>query len=194
MASGAGQEHRETFSGESGEDWGGPSLREVFPAAAVRAVLGSMGLLEFVQVTYCPSLRFSFIANGPRRRKLEWERLLRGRGQRVFGANQVFLLLLFRYYLFIFRQRGREKERERNICVWLPLLRPLLGTWPTTQACAPTGHGTSHDPLVRRRALNPLSHTCQGWTLSSLTSIFIDSLCLVLQEPAVVGDTKRGYL
>ena len=27
-------------------------------------------------------------------------------------------------------------ERERNINVWLSLMWPLLGTWPTTQACA----------------------------------------------------------
>ena len=53
------------------------------------------------------------------------------------------------------------KERQRNINVWLPLTRPLLGTWPATQACAPTGNGTS-DPLVGKLALNPLSHTCQG--------------------------------
>ena len=44
--------------------------------------------------------------------------------------------------LFIFRERGREKERERNISVWLPLLCPLLGTWPATQACALTGNRT----------------------------------------------------
>ena len=53
--------------------------------------------------------------------------------------NKVFLdkwplLFFLRFHLFIFRQR--EKERERNINVWLPLVRPLLGTWPTTQACA----------------------------------------------------------
>ena len=51
--------------------------------------------------------------------------------------------------------------RERNINVWLPLECPLLGTWPTTQACALTGNITS-DPLVHRPALNPLSHTSQG--------------------------------
>ena len=28
------------------------------------------------------------------------------------------------------------KERERNIRVWLPPTRPLLGTWPETQAWA----------------------------------------------------------
>ena len=31
-----------------------------------------------------------------------------------------------------------EYEKERNINVWLPLMLPLLGTWPITQACALT--------------------------------------------------------
>ena len=52
-----------------------------------------------------------------------------------------------RFSLFIFRERGREGERERNINVWLPLMWPLLGTWPATQACALTGNQT-RDPLV----------------------------------------------
>ena len=68
-----------------------------------------------------------------------------------------------RFYLFIFRERGRGvkgKERERNIDVWLPLVRPLLGTWAATQARSLTGNRTS-DPLVPRSALNPLSHTSQ---------------------------------
>ena len=54
------------------------------------------------------------------------------------------------------------EEKERNISVWLPLTRPMLGTWPTTQACALTGNPTV-DLLVHRPALNPLSHTSQGW-------------------------------
>ena len=45
-------------------------------------------------------------------------------------------------YLFLERGGGREKERERNMTVWLPLTHPLLGTWPTTQACALPGNGT----------------------------------------------------
>ena len=45
-----------------------------------------------------------------------------------------------------------EEERERNINVWLTLTRPLLGTWPTTQACALTGNRTGN-PLIRRLAL-----------------------------------------
>ena len=55
-----------------------------------------------------------------------------------------------------------EKDRERNINVWLPLARPLLETWPTTQACVLTRNRTSN-PLVCRLALSPLSHTSQGY-------------------------------
>ena len=66
---------------------------------------------------------------------------------------------------FLNREEGRK--RERNINVWLPLVRPLLGTWPTTQACVLTGNQTSN-PLVRRPALNLLSHTSQGSIVVSL--------------------------
>ena len=56
-------------------------------------------------------------------------------------GNSVLSFLKDFIYLFIFREReGREKERERNINVWLPLTCSKLGTWPTTQACAPTGN------------------------------------------------------
>ena len=51
--------------------------------------------------------------------------------------------------------------RERNINVQLPLICPLLGTWPATQARALTG-SQNGDPLVRSLVLNPLSHTSQG--------------------------------
>ena len=47
----------------------------------------------------------------------------------------------------------------------LPLECTQLGTWPATQACAPTGNRT-RDFLVRRLALNPLSHTSQGTFIS----------------------------
>ena len=60
---------------------------------------------------------------------------------------------IFKKILFIEKGERREKERERNISVWLPLRCPLLGTWPTTQACALTGNQTS-DPLVYRPALS----------------------------------------
>ena len=48
-----------------------------------------------------------------------------------------FLKIVF---IYIFRERGREGEREGNINVWLLLSRPLLGTWPATQAHALTGN------------------------------------------------------
>ena len=47
-------------------------------------------------------------------------------------------------YLFLERGEGREKERTRNTNVCLPLAYPLLGTWPTTQACALTGNRTTN--------------------------------------------------
>ena len=59
----------------------------------------------------------------------------------VFSLPEDISSLLFlrkRFYLFL--ERGREGERERNTNVWLPLEHPLLGTWPTTQACALTGN------------------------------------------------------
>ena len=65
------------------------------------------------------------------------------------------------FILFLDRRERREKERERNINVWLLLTCPLLGTWPTTQACALTKNQTS-DSLVLRLVLDPLSHTSQG--------------------------------
>ena len=62
-------------------------------------------------------------------------------------------------FIYLFLETGeREGDRERNINVWLPLARPLLGTWPETQASALTGKPTC-DPLVRRLVLNPLSLT-----------------------------------
>ena len=56
-----------------------------------------------------------------------------------FNVIELYFLKDF-IYLFLEREEGREKERERNINVWLPLVHPLLGTKPTTQACARTGN------------------------------------------------------
>ena len=79
----------------------------------------------------------------------------------------IILQSFIKYFVYLFLDRGerREKERERNINLWLPLMFPLLGTWPTTQACALTGNGTNN-PLVRRLVLNLLSHTSQGYNLN----------------------------
>ena len=81
-----------------------------------------------------------------------------------------------RCYLFLFRERGRERGREKNINVWLPLARPLLGTWPATQSCALTGNQTS-DALVRRPTLCPLSYTSQG----RMQQFFLNSLAIPLE-------------
>ena len=80
------------------------------------------------------------------------------------GLITILLFSFFfflRFYLLISRQRGREGERDRNIHVWLPLMYPLLGTWPATQACTLTRNRTS-DHLVCRPVLSPLIHTSQG--------------------------------
>ena len=75
-----------------------------------------------------------------------------------------FLSFFFfkRLYSFTFRERGREGEREgeKHQCVVVSCSFPT-GDLPTTQAYALTGNQAG-DPLVRRPALNPLSHTSQG--------------------------------
>ena len=79
----------------------------------------------------------------------------------LLSATPPICDFLKRFYLFIFREGKGGRKRERNISVWLPLTRPLLGTWPATQACALTGNRTG-DPLVCRLAFSPLIHTSQG--------------------------------
>ena len=77
--------------------------------------------------------------------------------------TEPMFFVCFKGFIYLFLERGeeREKERERNISLWLPLMCPLLVTWPATQACALAGNGTC-DSLVRRLVLDPLSHTSQG--------------------------------
>ena len=70
---------------------------------------------------------------------------------------------------------------KRNIDVWLPLMLALLGTWPTTQAFALTGNRTD-DPLVGRLALNPLSHTSQGFS-----KLFFDKKRTIFYVALIIG-------
>ena len=72
---------------------------------------------------------------------------------------KIHLIFFLRFYLFIFRE-GKGGERGTSMCGYLSHA-PQLGTWPATQACALTGNRTN-DPLLRRPALNPLSHSSQG--------------------------------
>ena len=56
--------------------------------------------------------------------------------------------------------------------MWLPLVHPVLGTCPSTQARALTGNRNG-DPLVLRPALKPLSHSNQVYMGSLLTQSFL---------------------
>ena len=91
----------------------------------------------------------------------------------------------------------REKERERNINVWLPLTHPLLGTWPTTQACALTRNQTSN-PLVHRPALNPLSHTSQDGKFDFLVHMPANTILQIfsflnLDDTGKLSKTRRKF-
>ena len=76
------------------------------------------------------------------------------------------LNLFLKDFIYLFLDGGEGREKERNINVWLPLMYPLLVTWPTAQACALTGNKTVN-PLVCRPVLNPPSHTSQGSAIES---------------------------
>ena len=60
-----------------------------------------------------------------------------------FLKDFIYLFIFLRCFIYLFSETGRDGEREeRNSNVWLPLARPLLGTWPAPQACALTGNWT----------------------------------------------------
>ena len=94
----------------------------------------------FQNLTFLPFLFFIFPKNQMGRRNIQ---------------SFFFLRILYNY---IWKEIGREKKRERNINVWLALMCPLLGTWPTTQACVLTGNRT-RDSFLHSPVLSPLSHT-----------------------------------
>ena len=64
----------------------------------------------------------------------------------LFSFLPSFLPSSLPFLSFPFRERGREGERGRETSMCeryidrLPLVRPLLGTWPATQACVLTGN------------------------------------------------------
>ena len=88
-----------------------------------------------------------------------------------FAKTFLNLFIFFKDFIDLFLERGegREIERERNINGWLPLVHPPLRTQPATQTCVLTGNRTG-EPLVRRPALYPLSHTSQGTFLNLFKS------------------------
>ena len=60
----------------------------------------------------------------------------------IFLNVSLYHNIFFKDFIYLFLERGerKETERERNISMWLLLMCPLLGTWPTTQASALTGN------------------------------------------------------
>ena len=61
--------------------------------------------------------------------------------------------------------------------MWLPLARPLLGTWLAAQACVLPGNGTGN-PLVRRPVLNPLRYSSQRRVMEYFIShVFAKAPC-----------------
>ena len=83
--------------------------------------------------------------------------------------NYCPLIFFLKKDFILEREEGKEKERETSMCGCLST-PPLLGTWPTTQACALTGNQTSNTSVCRP-ALNPLSHTSQGCPLISWSEV-----------------------
>ena len=74
-----------------------------------------------------------------------------------------FFLFLDDFIYLFFREGRRKSKRERNINVWLPLVLPLPGTWPTTQACT-LDWKLNPWPFDSQAGTQPLSHTSQGFT------------------------------
>ena len=98
--------------------------------------------------------------------------------------NPLQLLFFLKIYIFLrfylFLERGQGREGEKHQCVVASHVPPTGDlTWPATQANALTGNRTS-DPLVHRLALNPLSHTIQGYNLYLwlFSPFFIDNTLL----------------
>ena len=112
-------------------------------------------------------------------------------------ATAPFLSMSFKKFLkdfiYLFLEGGREEKRERSINVWLPLECPLLGTWPTTQACALTRNPTC-DPLVCSLSLSPLSHTRQGYLSMSFHVLLwpqwcgFEEFCQIFSSPLSWGE------
>ena len=91
------------------------------------------------------------------------------------------------FIYFLERREGREKERERNINMELPLMHPLLETWPATQACALAGNRIG-DPLVHRPTLNPWSYTSQG-----KNTLFKKRIIVIIMTAAHIYGTIIEY-
>ena len=102
---------------------------------------------------------------------------------------------MFKDFIYLFLERGEGKERERNINVWLPLMWPPLGTWPTTQLCALTGNRTDN-PLVRRLALNHWATTAraENFSLIIFYIIFWENIFLLIKKFTLTKITTNNSI
>ena len=89
--------------------------------------------------------------------------ILENRTEYISYCYRVVFVVVLDFYSFIFRKRGRQEERERNINVCLPLTNSLLGKplLAHNPGMCLAGNRTGC-PLIRRPALNLLSHSTQG--------------------------------
>ena len=101
----------------------------------------------------------------------------------LFGPPPIsyFFKILF---IYLFLERGREWKTvgEKYQCVWLPLRRPPLGTWPATQACALIGNWTS----------NPLIHSPRSIHWATPTRALISDLLNSYLQ--LISDLLNSYL
>ena len=85
----------------------------------------------------------------------------------------IFFAYILKFYLFIFRQRGRERGRVGEKCQCVVASH----TPPTGDlACSPgicPDWVSNQQPFGHRLALNPLSHTSQGYFFFCLLLMFI---------------------
>ena len=100
------------------------------------------------------------------------------------------IFFFFKDFIYLFFRQGKEGgKRERNISVWLLLMHSLLGTWPTTQACA-LDWELNWWPFGSQASTQPLSHTSQGCIFFSF--LFLNLLILESKGEGVwEGGRKR---
>ena len=96
-------------------------------------------------------------------------------------------ILFLKDFTYLFLETGREGERERNISVWLPVARLLLGTGPTTQAYSLLG--IQPQPLGSQAGTQSTQPHQPGPEVSiqiaalSLTHVFLTSSLISIISP-----------
>ena len=101
-------------------------------------------------------------------------------------------IYIYIYIIYLFLERGREGEREgeKHQCVVASCVPPT-GDLARNPACALTGDWTS-DPLVCKLALNPLSHTSQGWE-AFLVFGWYRPACTIIFTKSEAGSLRDSF-